>query len=91
MMTERYKAIKCMDYLARSINNEMFLDEWLSLGVADGDLRYYGPLDPDEDEIANMEFYADDKEFAELMGIFLEVMAQAFGDGGIYCDGVASK
>lgn len=91
MMTERYKAIKCMDYLARSVNNEMFLDEWLSLGIADGDLRYYGSLDPDEDEISNMEFYTDDKEFAELMGIFLEVMTQAFGDGGIYCDGVASK
>lgn len=59
---------------------------WLALGVADGDIEYgyfSSPLDDDD-------YYIEDKNFAELMGLFLRCMARARESGGLYCDGVVS-
>ena len=33
---ERIKMLKAMEFIARNVNNESFLNGWLALGVADG-------------------------------------------------------
>lgn len=82
---ERIKMLKAMEFIARNVNNESFLNGWLALGVADGDLSV-GPDDADE-----LEYYMEDEPFADLMDTFLRCMAHARRDGGLYCDGVVSK
>lgn len=85
--TERAKMVKAMEFIARQINDEGVFEEWLILGVADGDVTY-GDLDSDYEDV---EFYVeDDKEFAELMDTFLDVMVAARESGGLYCDHVVS-
>ena len=32
---ERIKMLKAMEFIARNVNNESFLNGWLALGVAD--------------------------------------------------------
>ena len=70
---ERAELVKAMNLLARSINNEEYVDSWLMFGVADGDEDY-------EDYCEN------DDDFASLMALFLRLMSRARKDGGIYCD-----
>ena len=83
-MNERIKLIRAMDLIARCVNDEYVFEYWLSCGVADGDIN-----DDTEDE--ELEFYAEDDEFSELMGTFLELMKDAHKRGGLYCDHVLSK
>lgn len=79
---ERAEVIKAMETIARCVNDEATFELWLISGVADGsDLR-------DPDEIA---YYAEDKNFADLMTEFLYVMNEAYKTGGLYCDGITSK
>ena len=80
---ERYKAVRAMDFLARSVNNENHIDLWLSKGVADGDITEDTP-----DEALND--YIDDDTFADLMETFLYVMYKAYKDGGLYINGIVS-
>lgn len=70
---ERVELVKAMDLLARSINNEEYVDLWLMLGVADGDENY-------ED------YCNDDNHFSSLMALFLRLMSRARKDGGLYCN-----
>lgn len=88
---ERIKMVKAMEFIARQVNNEDVFEEWLILGVADGDIEY-GDLtinkDLDEEEAAW--YVDDDKQFAALMETFLSVMVGAKEDGGLYCDNVVS-
>ena len=88
---ERIKMVKAMEFIARQVNHEGVFEHWLALGVADGDIEY-GDLavgkELDEEEAA---WYADDdKSFAELMELFLDVMSLAQKNGGLFCDGVVS-
>lgn len=39
----------------------------------------------------DLEYYCDDENFEELMRLFLEIMNDAYDDGGLYVDGVVSK
>lgn len=82
---ERCQAVRAMDLLARSVNNEDILyGKWLMGGVADGDID---ENTTDED----LEWYIGDKEFSELMSCFLRCMKAAKEDGGLYIDGIVSK
>lgn len=81
----RAKMIRSMEYLVRSINNEDIMYSWLLCGVADGDIN---GQETDEDLT---DYYEDDETFAEIMDLFLKLMSKAYKDGGLYCDGVASK
>jgi hypothetical protein len=84
---DRKKMVACMEYIARQLNDEEILvGNWLSLGVADGDIEY-GNLDEDDIE----EYYVQDETFAELMTTFLNCMEEANESGGLYCGGVVSK
>ena len=84
MKEERYKVVRAMELLARAINDENIFETWLLEGVADGDI--------DEDTTdEELEWYAEDNNFAELMEVFLYVMAKARRSGGLYFDGIVSK
>ena len=82
-LKERAEVVRAMDTMARCINDETILDSWLMGGVADGDI--YGK-ETDED----LEYYCKDKNFKELMTLFLKLMRRAGMSGGIYTDGVVS-
>ena len=86
---ERIKMVKAMEFIARQINDEDVLEQWLIYGVADGDIAY-GNLNIELDDEADLDYYIDDQSFASLMDDFLTVMADASKDGGLYCDGVVS-
>lgn len=87
---ERIKAVKAMEFLARQINDESIFDTWLSIGVADDDIKY-GDLDASESDFDALEYYIEDACFADLMDTFLHMMHEANMSGGLYCDGVVSK
>lgn len=78
---ERIAMLKAMDLIARSCNNENFIEYWLTVGIADGDAE----------EDRELDFYTNDDIFAEIMDSFLVTMKQAQKDGGLYCDGVCSE
>ena len=84
-MKERIKLIRAMETIARAVNNEeLFWDIWALNGVADGDID-------DTTADKEIEFYADDETFSELMATFLTLMKYAAEDGGFYFDTVTSK
>lgn len=80
----RTNVVRAMETLARSVNDEEVFEEWLMCGVADGDIE---PSTEDEE----LEYYIEDETFAELMGVFLNVMKNAYKSGGLYVDGIVSK
>ena len=81
--------LKAMEFIARNVNNESFLNGWLALGVADGDIEY-GDLSVGQ-MMRRAGVLHEDGPFADLMDTFLRCMAHARRDGGLYCDGVVSK
>lgn len=82
-LVKRAKVVRAMETLCRCINNEDIFMPWLSVGVADGDITE-GTTDED------LEYYCENDNFAELMELFLRLMAKAKVDGGLYCDGITS-
>lgn len=86
-MKERYEMIRAMETIIRNLNDERYIDKWLSLGIADGDITEDST---DED----LEWYADTRNFSELMNLFCEIMKNATKgsnqNGVLYCDGVIS-
>ena len=87
-MEERTKMVEAMEYICRQLNNENHFESWLMNGIADGDIEYgdFAWGNP-----AAQWYAEDDDTFAELMGLFLRVMARAEKSGGLYCNGVVSK
>ena len=81
---ERYEMVRAMETIARAVNDEDVFEGWLMCGVADGDID-----ETTKDE--ELEYYIDDKHFAELMDTFLRVMSRAKRSGGLYCDGIVSR
>ena len=87
---ERIKMVKCMEYIARQLNDEEILEGWLFDGVADGDISYGDTeYNADEDD-DSLECYIKDDNFAVLMDDFLRLMRSALKSGGLYCDGIVS-
>lgn len=87
---ERVKMVKAMEFIARQLNDEDILYEWLTLGVADGDIQY-GDLAPTSTSIEELaDYFDEDDSFADLMDTFLHCMSRAAKSGGLYCDKVCS-
>lgn len=86
-MKERLAMVRAMETVIRNLNDESFLDSWLMCGVADGDIDGY-----ETDE--SLEYYCEDKNFSELMGLFARIMKRATKgenqSGTFYCDGMIS-
>ena len=87
---ERIQMVKAMEFICRNINNEDVFEIWLVAGVADGDIGY-ADTSPHCNDEEDLEYYLDDKHFADLMDTFLIAMSEAYKDGGLYCNGVVSK
>ena len=83
---ERKKMVLAMEYIVRQINDEEVFMPWLSVGVADGDLRY-GEWDPENVE----DYYIENDNFRDLMDCFLRRMSGAKKSGGLYCNGIVTK
>lgn len=82
---ERKQTVLAMENLVRSVNNEDYIDSWLMCGVPDGDLNKNSTWEDVDD------YFIKDDNFAELMKLFLKIMARANKDGGLYIDHVSSK
>lgn len=89
-MVERIKMVKAMEFIARQINDEEVFEEWLIDGVADGDIEY-GDLAVNSDDADVLDYYCTDENLADLMRLFLRMMAMARKSGGLYCGNVVSK
>ena len=83
-LSRRAKVVRAMETIARCVNDEEVFDRWLSYGVADGDID-----DDTTDE--DLEYYCEDKTFADLMERFLDLMIAAKKSGGLYEDRIVSK
>ena len=89
-MKDRLKMVKAMEFIARQINDEEVFEPWLVLGVADDDIEY-GDLEVTTADEELLGYYAEDDTFADLMGLFLRMMARARKNGGLYCGGISSR
>ena len=83
-LSRRAKVVRAMETIARCVNDEEVFDRWLLCGVADGDID-----DDTTDE--DLEYYCEDKTFADLMERFLDLMTAAKKSGGLYEDRIVSK
>ena len=83
-LSRRAKVVRAMETIARCVNDEEVFYRWLLCGVADGDID-----DDTTDE--DLEYYCEDKTFADLMERFLDLMTAAKRSGGLYEDRVVSK
>ena len=84
--TERQKMVLAMEYIARQVNDEDVFMEWLSLGVADGDIEH-GSFDLDTVD----DYYLEEENFRYLMDTFLGLMYDARESGGLFCGSVTTK
>ena len=83
-LSRRAKVVRAMETIARCVNDEEVFYPWLLCGVADGDVD-----DDTTDE--DLEYYCEDKTFADLMERFLDLMTAAKKSGGLYEDKIVSK
>ena len=89
-MEERIKMIKAMEFIIRHLNAEGYMEQWLTEGVPDGDIEF-GDLTVKPDDAELLDYFIEDKGFADLTGIFLLAMRKAYKDGGLYCDNIVSN
>ena len=80
---ERKNMVLAMERLVRSVNDEDLMMRWLACGVPDGDIDKY-TIDEVDD------YFVENEHFAELMELFLDIMADAKKDGGLYVDHIVS-
>ena len=83
-LSRRAKVVRAMETIARCVNDEEVFYRWLLCGVADGDID-----DDTTDE--DLEYYCEDKTFADIMERFLDLMTAAKKSGGLYEDKIVSK
>ena len=83
-LSRRAKVVRAMETIARCVNDEEVFYPWLLCGIADGDID-----DDTTDE--DLEYYCEDKTFADLMERFLDLMNAAKKSGGLYEDKIISK
>lgn len=79
----RKQVVLSMETLARCVNDEDIFDDWLSIGVADGDIQRFDTSEVDE-------CYIEDETFKGLLGCFVRMMKKAEKSGGLYVDKIVS-
>lgn len=89
---ERKTMVACMEFIVRNLNDESIFESWLYTGVADGDLSYKNLVENFSEEKNNVdEYYIEEENFKDIMGLFLRLMARANKSGGLYCNDVVSQ
>lgn len=86
----RIKMVKAMEFIARQLNDEYIYESWAVFGVGEDDIEYADLSCDEETESEDFKYYIKDKEFSDLMELFIHLMARAKKSGGLYCDGVVS-
>lgn len=87
---KRITMVRAMETVCRALNDEEGILDWLTVGVADGDIT-------EETVDEELESYTDDETFADLMDSFAAVMSdyvkkKSISDHGhFFVDGVLSK
>ena len=84
---ERAKTVLAMEHIIRCLNDEEIFESWLYVGVADGDITD----DTTVEDIINDEYYIEDLNFSELMGLFIRLIAKSKKNGGLYVGGITSS
>ena len=82
---EEAKMVLAMEYIARQINDEEILIDWLTYGVTDDDIDY-GSFDIAEVD----EYWLKYENFKALMTTFLNCMCHAKESGGLYSAGITT-
>lgn len=91
-LKERIAFVKAMEFVVRQINDEDVFMPWLSVGVADSDIPYESIVDQvTEEEIENLDYWAEDDNFRDLIGCFLRRMKGAIRSGGLYCNWICGS
>lgn len=80
----RIEMVKAMEMIARAVNDEGVFMDWLINGVADGDIS-------ENTDDTELEYYAEDDTFSDLMDTFLDLMSAAKKSGGLYFDNILSS
>lgn len=83
---ERIEMVRAMETIARNLNDETDFEYWISYGVADGDIN-------EETKDEDLEYYIEDKNFADLMYRFLRTLdiKPEEANGMLYCDNILSR
>ena len=84
---ERAQTVIEMEHIVRCLNDEEIFETWLSLGVADGDITENTTVE----DIIDDEYYIEDQNFSELMGLFIRLIAKSKKNGGLYVGGITSS
>lgn len=84
---ERLKLVKAMEYIMRQLNHEGIFEEWLTYGIADGDIEY-GDLTVTNDDLETLGYYINKDVFESLMDEFVHKIRLASRNGGLFCAGV---
>lgn len=90
---ERQAVVLAMEILARNINDEEVLENWLINGIADGDIDYTETVNSISEILGESvdEYYIEDETFSDLLACFLRCMKKAYHSGGLYCDGIVDS
>ena len=86
----RIKMVKAMEFIARQLNDEYIYESWSVFGVGQDDIEYADLSCDEEAEYEDLKYYLKDKEFSDLMDLFVHLMARAKKSGGLFCDGIVS-
>lgn len=86
----RIKMVKAMEFIARQLNDEYIYESWAVFGVGEDEIEYADLSCDEEAESEDFKYYIKDKEFSDLMELFVHLMARAKKSGGLYCDGICS-
>lgn len=82
----RKRMVLAMEMIARAVNDEEVFESWLMCGVPDGEITRYS-IDTNEVD----EYFVEDRNYRELMDLFLVVMKNAYKSGGLYDSDVVTK
>ena len=89
---QRIALVKAMEFVVRQINDDDVFMPWLSVGVADGDIPYESIVNQvTEEEIKNLDYWAEDDNFRDLIECFLRRMKGAIRSGGLYCNWICGS
>ena len=86
----RIKMVKAMEFIARQLNDEYIYESWAVFGVGEDEIEYADLSCDEEAGSEDFKYYIKDKEFSDLMELFVHLMARAKKSGGLYCDGICS-
>lgn len=75
ILLERVKVLKALDTIAKTLNDEYYLENWFSYGVPDGEID-----DTTQDNYL-LDYVKNDKDWQNLLDLFVKLIRLASADG----------